>query len=141
MSEPRQFRVLFLCVGNSCRSQMAEGFARHRYPDLILPASAGVLPASIVQPETIEVMAEVGISIEEQMPKPIRDVDWKSTDLVVNMSGAGILQMLPGYEGGNLIWPVPDPMGRSLRKYRRVRDQIEGLVDNLALSLRRQQAD
>ena len=46
------------------------------------------------------------------------------------MSGSGILQMLPGYEGGNLIWPVPDPMGRSLRKYRRVRDQIETLVDS-----------
>ena len=120
---------------------MAEGFARHRYPGLIIPWSAGVLPAGIVQPETIEVMAEAGISIEGQKPKPIRDLEWKSADLVVNMSGAGILQMLPGYEGGNLIWPVPDPMGRSLRKYRRVRDQIEALVDNLAMSLRRQQAD
>jgi protein-tyrosine-phosphatase len=120
---------------------MAEGFARHRYPELIVPSSAGVLPAGIVQPETMEVMAEVGISIEGQNPKPIRDVDWKSADLVVNMSGTGILQMLPGYEGGNLVWPVPDPMGNSLRKYRRVRDQIEALVDNLALTLRRQLAD
>jgi hypothetical protein len=48
--------------------------------------------------------------------------------------------MLPGYEGGNLIWPVPDPMGRSLRKYRSVRDQIETLVEHLAKSLRRQLA-
>jgi protein-tyrosine-phosphatase len=86
-------------------------------------------------------MAEAGISIEEQKPKPIRDVEWKTSDVVVNMSGTGILQMLPGYQGGNLIWPVPDPMGRSLRHYRRVRDQIEALVDNLAMSLRRQLAD
>jgi protein-tyrosine-phosphatase len=119
---------------------MAEGFARDRYSGLILPSSAGVLPADIVQPETVEVMAEVGIAIEGQKPKPIRDVEWKSADVVVNMSGGGILQMLPGYEGGNLIWPVPDPMGRSLRKYRQVRDHIEALVDHLANTLRRQQA-
>jgi arsenate reductase (thioredoxin) len=141
VGEPQQFRVLFICIGNSCRSQMAEGFARFRYPDLMAAMSAGLLPAPIVQPQTIEVMAEAGIPIEDQKPKPIRDVDWKAADVVVNMSGSGILQMLPGYEGGNLIWPVPDPMGRSMRKYRRVRDQIEDLVDNLARSLRRQMAD
>jgi protein-tyrosine-phosphatase len=129
---------VFICIGNSCRSQMAEGFARLRYPDLMIASSAGVMPAPIVQPETMQVMAEVGILIEGQKPKPIRDVEWKTADLVVNMSGTGILQMIPGYEGGNLIWPVPDPMGRSLRKYRRTRDQIEDLVDSLARSLRRQ---
>jgi protein-tyrosine-phosphatase len=120
---------------------MAEGFARQRYPDLMIASSAGVMPANIVQPETMQVMAEAGISLEGHQPKPIRDVDWKSADVVVNMSGAGILQLLPAYEGGNLIWPVPDPMARSLRKYRKVRDQIEALVDNLAMSLRRQLAD
>lgn len=120
---------------------MAEGFARHRYSDLMEPMSAGVMPAKIVQPETIESMAEVGISLEGQQPKPIRDVKWKSADLVINMSGAGILQMLPGYQGGNLIWPVEDPMGRPIRKYRRIRDQIAKLVEDLAATLRRQQGD
>lgn len=120
---------------------MAEGFARHRYPELMDATSAGVMPAKIVQPETIETMAELGISLEGQTPKPIRDVEWKSADLVINMSGTGILQMLPGYEGGNLIWPVEDPMGRSVRKYRSVRDQIGKLVDDLAVTLRRQQGD
>jgi protein-tyrosine-phosphatase len=120
---------------------MAEGFARHRYAELFAAMSAGVMPASIVQPETIEVMAEVGISIEDQKAKPIRDVEWKSADLVINMSGTGILQLLPGYENGNLIWPVEDPMGRSMRKYRRVRDQIGKLVDDLAVMVRRQQGD
>jgi protein-tyrosine-phosphatase len=120
---------------------MAEGFARQRYPELFAAMSAGVMPASIVQPETIEVMSEIGISIEGQTAKPIRDVDWKSADLVINMSGTGILQMLPGYENGNLIWPVDDPMGRSMRKYRRVRDQIGKLVDDLAVMVRRQQGN
>jgi arsenate reductase len=137
VSVARQFRVLFVCVGNSCRSQMAEGFAR-RYPELIIPSSAGLLPASIVQPETIAVMAEKGVSIEDQRPKPIMDVDWRSADLVINMSGTGLLQMLPGYQGGNLIWPVEDPMGRPLRKYRKVRDRIETLVNDLVETLRKQ---
>ena len=94
-----------------------------------------------MQPETIEVMAENGIPIEDQKPKPIRDIDWKSADLVVNMSGSGILQMLPGYRGRQPDLARSDPMGRSMRKYRRVRDQIEALVDNLAMSLRRQLGD
>jgi arsenate reductase len=141
VSEPRRFRVLFVCIGNSCRSQMAEAFARHRYPELFAAMSAGVMPASIVQPETIEVMSEIGLPIEDQKPKPIRDVDWKSADLVINMSGTGILHMLPGYEGGNLIWPVEDPMGYSIRKHRRIRDQIGKLVDDLAVLVRRQQGN
>jgi arsenate reductase len=138
VSEPRRFQVLFICIGNSCRSPMAEGFARHRYPDLIDASSAGLMPANIVQPETIEVMAEAGVSLEGQKPKMIREVGWKSADVIVNMSGTGILQMLPGYEGGNLIWHVEDPMGRSIRKYRRVRDQIAKLVDELAATMQRQ---
>ena len=120
---------------------MAEAFARYRYPELFAAMSAGVMPASIVQPETIEVMSEIGLPIEDQKPKPIRDVDWKSADLVINMSGTGILHMLPGYEGGNLIWPVEDPMGYSIRKHRRIRDQIGKLVDDLAVLVRRQQGN
>lgn len=120
---------------------MAEGFARHRYSDLMDPYSAGVMPASIVQPETIAAMSEIDIDIAGQHPKIIREVDWKSCDLVVNMSGTGILQMLPGYQGGNLIWAVDDPIGGSTRKYRRVRDRIEKLVDELAKTLRRQLPD
>jgi arsenate reductase len=138
VSEARKFQVLFVCIGNSCRSQMAEGFARHHYPELIAACSAGLLPAPIVQPETIAVMAEKGISIDGQRPKPIIDVDWKACDLVINMSGTGMMHMLPGYQGGNLLWPVEDPMGRSLRKYRRVRDRIESLVHDLAETLRNQ---
>ena len=138
--EPKRYRVLFICIGNSCRSQMAEGFARHHHSDIIYAYSAGVMPASIVQPETISVMAEKGVSIESQWPKPIRDVEWNSADLVINMSGTGILQLLPGYHGGNLIWNVEDPIGRPLKKYRAVRDQIEDLIHDLRETLSRQPA-
>ncbi len=133
-------RVLFICIGNSCRSQMAEGFARHHYSELMEVSSAGLYPASIVQPETIAVMARKGISIEGQSPKPISAVDWKSMDLVVNMSGMPVLQAMPGFEGLNLMWVVQDPIGRSDKVYNKVRDRMEELVDGLAETLRTQQS-
>ena len=133
-------RVLFICIGNSCRSQMAEGFARHHYSELMEVSSAGLYPASIVQPETIAVMAEKDISLEGQSPKPISAVDWKSMDLVVNMSSMPVLQAMPGFEGLNLMWVVQDPIGRSDKIYNKVRDRMEELVDGLAETLRTQQS-
>ena len=119
---------------------MAEGFARHHYSELMEASSAGLFPAPIVQPETIAVMAEKGISLEGQSPKPISAVDWKSMDLVVNMSGMPVLQAMPGFEGLNLMWVVQDPIGRSDKVYNKVRDRMEELVDGLAETLRIQQS-
>ena len=119
---------------------MAEGFARHHYSALMEASSAGLFPAPIVQPETIAVMAEKGISLEGQSPKPISAVDWKSMDLVVNMSGMPVLQAMPGFEGLNLMWVVQDPIGRSDKVYNKVRDRMEELVDGLAETLRIQQS-
>ena len=119
---------------------MAEGFARHHHSELMDVSSAGLFPASIVQPETIAVMADKGVSLEGQSPKPISAVDWKSMDLVVNMSGMPVLQAMPGLEGLNLMWVVDDPVGRSNRVYNKVRDRIEELVDGLAETLRSQQS-
>lgn len=133
-------RVLFVCVGNSCRSQMAEGFARHKHAGLIEPASAGLAPAGIVQPETISVMEDKGVSLEGQSPKPISLLDWQSMDLVVNMSGMPVLRHMAGFQGLNLMWTVEDPIGKSLKVYIKVRDRIENLVDGLADMLRARQA-
>ena len=119
---------------------MAEGFARHHYSELMEVSSAGLYPASIVQPETIAVMAEKDISLEGQSPKPISAVDWKSMDLVVNMSSMPVLQAMPGFEGLNLMWVVQDPIGRSDKIYNKVRDRMEELVDGLAETLRTQQS-
>ena len=118
---------------------MAEGFARHHYSELMEVSSAGLYPAPIVQPETIAVMEERGISLEGQSPKPISAVDWKSMDLVVNMSGMPVLQEMPGFEGLNLMWVVQDPIGQSNKVYNKVRDRMEELVDGLAETLRAQQ--
>jgi arsenate reductase len=141
VDHPKIFRVLFICIGNSCRSQMAEAFARENQGDVILPSSAGLYPAAVIQPETFEVMAEKQILLRDQRPKPISAVVWESADLLVNMSGAGVLHLLPGYRGGNLVWPVLDPMGQPLRIHRQVRDQIERLVAGLAETLRRNRPD
>ncbi len=129
-------RVLFVCVGNSCRSQMAEGFARARHDDLMEAESAGVQPAAIVQPETIDSMARAGISLGGQFPKKLSELDCSSIDLVVNMSSLSILEAMPGFKGLNLMWAVEDPIGKSDKVYVKVRDRIEGLVDDLAQTLR-----
>ena len=133
----RPVRVLFVCIGNSCRSQMAEGFARHKHGGVIKALSAGTHPASIVQPETIAIMAEKSVSLEDQYPKNLRSISGADVDLVVNMSGYPVMPHLPDLKGGNLIWTVTDPIGQSFEVYQSVRDRIEALVDELAENLKR----
>ena len=137
MSDKRLFKVMFVCIGNSCRGPMAEGCARANHSDIIEPSSRGIGPAPIVQPSTISAMLEKDISIKDLSPTSISDSEWESVDLVVNMSGAGVLEFLPGFKGGNLIWEVADPMGQPLEVYRQSRDRIEKLVDRLAATLRK----
>ena len=128
------FNVLFVCIGNSCRSQMAEGFARTYGTDVLQPWSAGLAPASIVQPMTIQVMAAKNINIQDQFPKSIHEMDLNAFDVIANMSG----QAMPlGVQANVLPWVVVDPMGQSEEVYVGVRDQIEGLVMQLILDLRR----
>jgi len=138
MMPPKELpaRVLFVCIGNSCRSQMAEGFARHHHSDVMTPLSAGVYPASIVQPETIATMAAKSVSLEGQSPKTIQSLSAQPVDLLVNMSGTAVLHLLPQFKGGNLIWQVDDPIGQPMRVYEIVRDRIEALVARLADQLR-----
>src|SRR3954467_4821123 len=80
-------RVLFLCIGNSCRSPMAEGFAKCYGTDVMEAQSAGIAPAAIVQPMTRRVMEEKNINIDYISPKDLGAIDLSSFDLVINMSG------------------------------------------------------
>jgi arsenate reductase len=123
-------RVLFLCIGNSCRSQMAEGFARRYGSDVLEPASAGLAPASIIQPLTRKVMEEKNIRLDGQYPKDLSAVDLGKFDMVVNMS------RIPAEIR---VWDVEDPIGREEEAYIAVRDQIEMLVMRLILELRQAQ--
>ena len=126
-------RVLFVCIGNSCRSQMAEGFARAYGGDIMVVESAGLSPAPIVQPETKKVMAERNVRIDEQFPKGMEILAREQFDVIVNMSG----QKLPVAPGAKVRdWLVKDPIGQSDAVYKAVVEQIEGLVMRLILEMR-----
>jgi arsenate reductase len=126
-------RVLFVCIGNSCRSQMAEGFARAYGSDIMIAASAGVSPAAIVQPQTKQVMALRNVRIDDQFPKGLEILRREKFDVIVNMSG----EKLPLAPGASVRdWPVEDPIGQTEAVYKAVAEQIEGLVMRLILELR-----
>lgn len=131
---PPSKRVLFVCIGNSCRSQMAEGFARTYGSDVLTPFSAGLAPAHIVAPLTYQTMREWNIGLDGQFPKSLDAFpDGERFDLVVNMSR----YPLPlTYNAQVETWDVRDPIGESPEVYREVAKQIEGLVMNLILRLR-----
>jgi len=132
----QQKKVMFICVGNSCRSQMAEGFARHLGKDRVEAMSAGTVPAEMVAPKAIEVMAEKGIDISMQMPKMLDLELALSCDRVITM-GCDAKDMCPAPLVKRLgeDWGLEDPMGKGIEKYRKVRDLIEKKVQHLLETL------
>jgi arsenate reductase len=129
-------KVLFLCVGNACRSQMAEAIAKRLAADVIEPWSAGLVPFGEITGPTLAVLVEHGFSADGQYSKPLVPDALLAADLVVNMtgrSGAAIFtESTPPVED----WDVGDPFGFNLAVYRTIRDQIELRVENLARRLR-----
>ena len=137
MSQPLK-RVLFVCVGNSCRSQMAEAFARRYGSDVIIAASAGLAPAMDVARDTMRAMAEKGIDVRDHFPKSMRQLGRASFDLVINISGYDI----PEPAGAEIrSWDIPDPVLMTYAEHCEVRDAIERLVMTLILEFRKQQAE
>ena len=133
---PSLKRVLFVCLGNSCRSQMAEAFARAYGSDVLIAASAGLTPASGVAGDTSRAMAEKGINLRDHFPKSLRHLGRAQFDLVINMSGYD----LPDNVGMSVrTWDVPDPVFLKFSEHCEVRDAIEKLVMMLVLELRREQ--
>ena len=133
MIPPGKQRVLFVCIGNSCRSQMAEGFARAFGGDVIIPASAGLAPASMVAPATLRAMDERNIDLRDQFPKNLRQLGRAAFDLTVNMTGF----FLPREFKGRIVdWEVADPVFMEYAEHCEVRDRIEELVMKLILELR-----
>ena len=118
---------------------MAEGFARHKYADVMEASSAGLFPALHCPARDDRMHAGHRVSpLTAKPPKEIDAVDWKSMDLMVNMSGGSVLERLPEFSGLNLIWNVGDPIGKSAKHYRQSRDRIEQLLDGLAETLKNQ---
>lgn len=135
MTQRPKKRVLFVCLGNACRSQMAEGFARTYGPDAMLPASAGLSPATSIPSDTVRAMREKNIDLRDHFPKSIRHLGKAAEfDLIVNMSGF----YLPGTYSARIVdWEVPDPISMDYAEHCKVRDLIERSVMKLILELRR----
>lgn len=126
MSEP--FSVLFACVGNSARSVMAQGFARHYGGAAVEARSGGSRPLGYLLPEAVQVMREKGIDISQEPSKGF-DEPWvrERCHLVVTM-GCGD-DACPAFIGKPLVdWELPDPKGKPIEEFRAVRDEIERLV-------------
>jgi len=131
-------RVLFMCVGNSCRSQMAEGFARKYGSDVMVAASAGLAPAYMVAPDTVRAMDEKNIDLRDHFPKSMkqlgRGIPGSQFDLIVNMSG---YDLPPEITTPVRRWDVADPIAENFETHCQIRDEIESLVMGLILELRR----
>ena len=126
-------RVLFVCIGNACRSQMAEAFARTYGSDVIDAASAGLWPCEMVSPATLEYMGEKNIDLSSCHPKGLIETG-ADFDLIVNMSG---YPLPAGISAPVRVWKVDDPIWFPADKHRQVRDQIERLVQSLIIELRK----
>ncbi len=130
MSAPK--KVVFVCIGNSCRSQMAEGFMRRYGGDKFEVYSAGSHPAGYVHPQAIEVMKEKGIDISRHHSKGLEDVPLQAADVVITMGCCSVEEICPiSYAGDERDWEIADPVGQPLEVFRQVRDEIESRVREL----------
>jgi arsenate reductase len=128
-----QPEVLFVCVHNAGRSQMAAGLVKLRSQGRIDVRSAGSDPAEEVNPAVVEAMAELGVDLGEEFPKPLTDDVVRAADVVVTMGCGDACPIYPGkrYED----WTHDDPEGQDLATVRRIRNEIDARVQRLVSEL------
>jgi len=124
-----QPEVLFVCVHNAGRSQMAAGLVNLRSHGRVHVRSAGSAPGERINPAVVEAMSELGVDLSEEFPKPLTDEVVKAADVVVTMGCGDACPIYPGkrYED----WELEDPEGKGLETVRRIRDQIDARVQRL----------
>jgi arsenate reductase len=125
--------VLFVCVHNAGRSQMAAGFLRTLGGDAVEVRSAGSLPGDRVNPAAVQAMAEVGIDISDQRPKVLTTDAVEASDVVITMSCGDACPVFPGTR--YLDWALDDPAGKGVDAVRPIRDEIERRVRGLLAEL------
>ena len=121
--------VLFVCVHNAGRSQMAAGYLQALAGDRIQVLSAGTQPKDQVNPSAIEAMAEEGIDIANNVPKVLSDETVKDSDYVITMGCGDACPFFPGKT--YLDWPLNDPAGKDVDEVRPIRDEIRAKVEAL----------
>lgn len=127
--------ALFVCVHNSARSQMAEAFFNRLSGGRIKAISAGTMPTEQVDPQTVQVMREVGIGIGSQKPKPLTREMTDQVARIITM-GCGVEGVCPATFVETEDWDLEDPKGQPLEKVREIRDQIRGKVSGLVEEMR-----
>jgi arsenate reductase (thioredoxin) len=131
--------ILFVCVENAGRSQMAEGFFNQRYaPKGYRAISAGTRPVSSISPLAVQAMSEVGINISNHKSKIITEDMIKSSAKSVNMGCIDKAECPMLFINNVIDWGVEDPKGKPIEKVREIRDQIDRRVKEIAKSLQRQ---
>jgi len=128
-------KILFVCVENAGRSQMAEAFFKKHLPSGFQPISAGTKPAARVNPIVIQVMKEVGIDIENNSPQNISQQMIDEAEIAVNM-GCMDKESCPALFLKDVEnWQIQDPKGKSIEEVRKIRDQIEQKVKDFIVAM------
>jgi len=133
MVEKDQPEVLFVCVHNAGRSQMAAGLLELRSEGRITVRSAGSSPEEEINPNAVVALEEVGVDLSEAFPKPLTDEVVRAADVVITMGCGDACPVYPGkkYED----WELDDPAGQDLESVRRIRDEIDARVQRLIAEL------
>jgi arsenate reductase len=132
----KRYRVLFVCLGNSCRSQMADAIARHRAEDIILSSSAGTMALGFVAPLTIRVLEERSVGVDGLHSKPLTRAAQQNADIIINMTGSPADSVMPAGVDKTEDWSVPDPYGFEMNSYRDTCDDIEARMTEFTARLR-----
>ena len=130
MSKPS---VLFVCVHNAGRSQMAAAWLTKLAGNKVEVRSAGSAPADSINPAVVEAMLEVGIDISHEMPKVLTTSAVQESDVVITMGCGDACPFFPGKR--YLDWPLQDPAGQGVAATRPIRDEIKRLVEDLITTL------
>jgi arsenate reductase len=143
MTEKKKFKVMFLCTANSCRSQMAEGFARHFGKEIIEPYSAGLF-VFYVHSRAIAIMKEIDIDISKQRSEVMNVDQLKGMDMIITLCGnAETACPVPPAEVKRIHWPIKDPVGtvgteeEIMSAFRKARDEIKSRVQCLIEELKK----
>ena len=129
----RRPEVLFVCVHNAGRSQMAAALLDHYAAGRVVVRSAGSAPAGTINPAVAAVMAESGLDLSREFPKPITTEAVQASDVVITMGCGDACPFYPGKR--YLDWTLEDPAGKDTDTVRRIRDQIDALVRELLTEL------
>ena len=133
MADERRPEVLFVCVHNAGRSQMAAALLDHHANGRVVVRSAGSAPADEVNPAVVRAMAEVGLDLSKEFPKPLTTEAVEASDVVVTMGCGDACPIFPGKR--YLDWELEDPAGKTLEEVRPIRDEIDRRVRGLLAEL------